>query len=62
MVGGRGHRLRDGWCMKFVDKHSNGYLRASSTMLRQDVRCNVVVVDYLMELKTIKLVLEFADF
>jgi hypothetical protein len=48
--------------MKFMDEDSDGYLRASRTKLRQDVCCNVVVADDVMELETIKLVLEFAIF
>jgi hypothetical protein len=48
--------------MKFVDEDSDGYLRTSRTKLQQDVRCNIVVADDVMELETIELVLEFADF
>jgi hypothetical protein len=48
--------------MKLVDEDSDGYLCASRTKLRQDVRCNVVVADDMMELETIELVLDLADF
>jgi hypothetical protein len=44
-----------------MDKDSNVYLCASRTKLRQDVWCNVVVADDVMELETVELVLEFAD-
>jgi hypothetical protein len=37
-------------------------MSASRAKLRQDVRCNIVVTDDVMELKTIELVLELADF
>jgi hypothetical protein len=46
--------------MKLMDEDSHGYLCASRTKLRQDVRCNIVAGD-MMELKTIELVLELAD-
>jgi hypothetical protein len=59
---GRGCRLRDGWRVKLVDKDSYGYLCMSRTKLRQDVHCNIVVADDVMELKTIEFVLEFVDF
>jgi hypothetical protein len=55
-------RLRDGWRVKLVDEDTRWYLSASRTELREDVRCNVVVADDVMEPKTIKLVLELADF
>jgi hypothetical protein len=48
--------------VKLVDEDSHGYLSASRTKLRQDVRCNIVVTDDMMELETIKFVLELADF
>jgi hypothetical protein len=47
--------------MKFVDEDSDGYLCVSRTKLRQDVCCNVVVADDMVELKTIELVLELSD-
>jgi hypothetical protein len=59
---GRGHRLRDGWRVKLVDENTCWYLSASGTKLRQDVRCNVVVTDDVMELKTVEFVLELANF
>jgi hypothetical protein len=48
--------------MKFVDEDARWYLCASRTKIRQDVRCNIVVADDVMELETIELVLELADF
>jgi hypothetical protein len=48
--------------MKLVDGYSDGYLCVSRTKLRQDVRCNVAVADGMVELETIELVLELADF
>jgi hypothetical protein len=48
--------------MKLVHEDSDKYLCASRTKLRQDVRCNIVVADNVVELKTVKLVLELADF
>jgi hypothetical protein len=37
-------------------------LSPSRTELRQDVRCNVVVAEDVVELETVELVLELADF
>jgi hypothetical protein len=48
--------------VKLVDEDTRWYLSASRTKLRQDVRCNVVVVDDVMELETVEFVLELADF
>jgi hypothetical protein len=48
--------------VKLVDEDSDGYFCASRTEVRQDVRCNVVVMDDVVELKTIELILELADF
>jgi hypothetical protein len=59
---GRWRQLRDGWHVKLVDEDTRWYLSVSRTKLRQDVRCNVVVADDVVELKTIELVLELADF
>jgi hypothetical protein len=59
---GRWHQPRDGWRVKLVDEDSGRYLSASRTKLRQDVHCNVVVVDDVVELETIELVVELADF
>jgi hypothetical protein len=59
---GHGRRLRDGWRVKFVDEDSRWYLGASRTKLRRDIRCNFVVVDDVMELKTVEFVLELVDF
>jgi hypothetical protein len=61
-VSGRRCQLRDGWRVKLVDEDTRWYLSASRTKLRQDVRCNVVVTDDVMELETVELVLELADF
>jgi hypothetical protein len=48
--------------VKLVDEDIRWYLSASRTELRQDVLCNVVVMDDVMELETIEFVLELADF
>jgi Tfp pilus assembly pilus retraction ATPase PilT len=48
--------------VKLVDEDTRWYLSTSRTKLRQDVRCNVVVVGNVMELKTVELVVELADF
>jgi hypothetical protein len=48
--------------VKLVDEDSNRYLSTSRTKLRQDIRCNVVVANDMVELETIKLLLELADF
>jgi Tfp pilus assembly pilus retraction ATPase PilT len=48
--------------VKLVDEDTRWYLSASRTKLRQDVCCNVVVVDDVMEFETIEFVLELADF
>jgi hypothetical protein len=60
-VSGRWRRLWDGWRVKLVDEDTRWYLSASRTKLRQDVRCNVVVADDMVELETIELVLELED-
>jgi hypothetical protein len=59
---GRWRRLRDGWRVKLVDEDARWYLSAGGSKLREDVHCNVVVADDVMELETIELVLELADF
>jgi hypothetical protein len=61
-ISGRWRRLQDGWRVKLVDEDTRWYLSASRTKLLQDVRCNVVVADDVVELKTVELVLELADF
>jgi hypothetical protein len=61
-ISGRWRRLWDGWRVKLVDEDTGWYLSASRTKLRQDVRCNVVVADDVVELETIELVLELAAF
>jgi hypothetical protein len=61
-VSGRGRRLRNGWRVELMDEDSHWYLCASRSKLRQDVRCNVVVADDVVELETIEFVLELADF
>jgi hypothetical protein len=48
--------------VKLVDEDTRWYLSASRTKLRQDVRCNVVVADDVMELEAVEFVLELADF
>jgi hypothetical protein len=48
--------------MKLVDKDSRWHLCASRTKFRQDVCCNAVVADDVVELETIEFVLELADF
>jgi hypothetical protein len=59
---GRWRRLRYGWRVKLMDEDTRWYLSMSRTKLRQDVHCNVVVTDDVVELETIELVLELADF
>jgi hypothetical protein len=59
---GRWGRFWDGWRVKLVDEDTRWYLSASRTKLRQDVRCNIVVTDDVVELETIELVHELADF
>jgi hypothetical protein len=61
-VSGQWRRLWDGWRVKLMDKDTYWYLSASGTKLRQDVRCNVVVADDVVELEIVELVLELADF
>jgi hypothetical protein len=48
--------------VKLVDEDTRWYLIASRAKLREDVRCNVVVADDVVELKTVELVLKLADF
>jgi hypothetical protein len=60
-VSGHWCRLRDGWRVKLVDEDTRWYLSASRTKLRQDVRCNIVVMDDMMKLETIELVLELEN-
>jgi hypothetical protein len=48
--------------VKLVDEDTHWYLSASRTKLQQDIRCNVVVADDVMELETLEFVLELADF
>jgi hypothetical protein len=45
-----------------MDEDTRWYLSASRAKLRQDVRCNIVVADDLIELETVELVLDLADF
>jgi hypothetical protein len=61
-ISGRWRRLRDGWRVKLVDEDARWYLSASRTKLWQDVRCNIVVADDVVELETVELALELADF
>jgi hypothetical protein len=48
--------------VKLVDEDTHWYLSASRSKLRQDVRCNIVVADDVMELETVELVLKPVDF
>jgi hypothetical protein len=48
--------------VKLVNEDSCWYLCASRTKLGQDVHCNIVITDDVMELETIEFVLELADF
>jgi hypothetical protein len=48
--------------MKLVDEDTRWYLSASRAKLRQDVRCNIVVTNDVVELEIVELVLELADF
>jgi hypothetical protein len=48
--------------VELMDEDSNVYLCASRTKLRQDVLCKVIVVDNVVELETVELVLDLADF
>jgi hypothetical protein len=48
-------RLRDGWRVKLVNEDTRWYLSAGGSKLREDVRCNVVVADDVVELETIEL-------
>jgi hypothetical protein len=59
---GRWCRLRDGWRVKLVNEDTCRYLSAGGSKLRKDVRCNIVVADDVVELETVELVLELADF
>jgi hypothetical protein len=45
-----------------MDEDTRWYLSASRAKLRQDVRCNIVVADDLIELETVELVLDLANF
>jgi hypothetical protein len=59
---GRWRRLRDGRRVKLMNEDTRWYLSAGGTELREDVCCNVVVADDVVELETVELVLELADF
>jgi hypothetical protein len=59
---GRWRRLRDGWRVELVDEDTRWHLSAGGSKLREDVHCNVIVADDVMELETIEFVLELADF
>jgi hypothetical protein len=48
--------------VKLVDEDTRLHLSAGGSKLREDVRCNIVVANDVMELETIELVLELADF
>jgi hypothetical protein len=45
-----------------MDEDTRWYLSASRTKLRQDVRCNVVVADDVVELETAEFVPELTNF
>jgi hypothetical protein len=47
--------------VKLVDEDTYWYLSASRVKLRQDVHCNVVVEDDVIELETVEFVLELAN-
>jgi hypothetical protein len=51
-VSGQWRQLRDGWRVKLVDEDTCWYLSASRTKLRQDVRCNAIAADDVVELET----------
>jgi hypothetical protein len=59
---GRWRRLRYGWRVKLVYEDTRWHLSAGGFELGEDVRCNVVVEDDVMELESVELVLELADF
>jgi hypothetical protein len=48
--------------VKLVNEDTRWYLSAGRSELREAVRCNIVVVDDVVELKTVEFVLELADF
>jgi hypothetical protein len=48
--------------VKLVDEDTRWHLSASRAELWQDVRGNVVVANNVVELETLELVLELADF
>jgi hypothetical protein len=48
--------------VKLVNEDTRWYLSAGRSELREDVRCNIVVANDVMELETVELVLELADF
>jgi hypothetical protein len=48
--------------MKLMNEDTRWYLSAGRSKLRQDVCCNIVVADDVVELETLELVLELADF
>jgi hypothetical protein len=45
-----------------MDEDTRWDLSAGRSKLREDVRCNVVVADDVVELETLERVLELADF
>jgi hypothetical protein len=61
-ISGRWHRLWYGWRVKLMDEDTRWYFSASRAKLRQDICCNIVVTGDVMELETVELVLELADF
>jgi hypothetical protein len=45
-----------------VEEDSRWYLGTRRSQLRQDICCNIVVADDMVELETMELVLKLADF
>jgi hypothetical protein len=45
-----------------MDEDTRWYLSVSRTKLRQDIHCNVVVTDDVMDLETVEFVLDLANF
>jgi hypothetical protein len=48
--------------VKLVNEDTRWYLSAGRSKLRENVRCNAVVADDVVELEPVELVLELADF
>jgi hypothetical protein len=52
---GQWRQLWDGWRVKLMNEDTRWYLSAGGSKLREDVRCNVVVVDDVVEFETVNL-------